>query len=279
MGDTGRGLLGLLSPTLLGQLLRELPRGETLAENVQGGLLTPEFVQRLRGEGFSGYALAQLKANLAWLAFYKGRLLEAWRQTDQGSSHGVAAYQATQGELAGGTLSLYRLSPEAIPPILALTGGILRAAALPAGSVVAADLFASLGQEGFTGALVLEDGSSGQGWYFSRGQVLFGAEIPGGFGAGRLHMAHTSAEAPPDLFTVLEQQEQQRQQERLEALWGAAQAVLREYMGRGAVPALERLRRTHTAQDPGTLGPSLRRWLETSLEPNAALMFDRLVKG
>jgi len=277
--ETGRGLLELLSPTLLGYLLHLLPQAESVAERVSGSLLTPEFVERLRGELFSGYVLAQLGGEGAWLAFYKGGLLEAWRQTAQGHLTGIAAYRSLRSELPHSTLWIYRLSPEALPSILALTQGNLRAAAMPAASVIAADLFASLGQEQFTGALVLEDGAEGQGWYFSRGQVLFAAEIPGVFRPGRLHLAHTPSKAPPDLLGMLEQEQQQQKLERLEALWQATQAVLREYMGRGAVPALERLKRTHPSENPALLEPSLRGWLETSLEPNAARMFDRLMKG
>lgn len=272
MSETGRGLLELLSPELLAFLLRLLPQGEALAEHSFAAGL----VERLRGEGFSGYVLAGPETETAWLAFYRGRLLEAWRQTGEGYQVGVEAYRALRGE--PGSAPVYRLNPEDLPPVLALTGGGLRAAALPAGSLMAADLFARLGQEGFTGVLVLEDGVSGRAWYFSGGQVLFGADIPGAFSPGRLHLAQAPAKSLPDLSEALEQEEQQRQKERLEALWNAAQAVLQEYMGRGAVPALERLRRTQPAQDPASLGPSLRRWLETSLEPNAASMFDRLVE-
>lgn len=298
------GLLELLSPALLSSLLRRLPQGEPVAENVPGSLLTPQWVERPGAEGFSGYALVRFGDGLGWLAFRQGKLLEAWRERGDSYLAGLEAYRAVREGLERGRLSLYQLLPETVLPLLALTRGNLRAAAIPAASVSAADLFASLGQEGFGGALVLEDpsasagarppagglfkdfpladraeGAPGQAWYFLGGQVLFGAEVPEGLGQGRLHLVHMPLKDLPNLLEVFAQEEQLGRIQRLEALWNAVGAVLREYMGRGAVPALDRLRRSHPAEDPAVLKPALRRWLETSLEPNAAQMFDRLAKG
>lgn len=49
-------------------------------------------------------------------------------------------------------------------------------------------------------------------------------------------------------------------------------------MGRGATSALERLREIYTTDDPTTLEKALRQWLTESLEPNAAVLFDRLLR-
>jgi hypothetical protein len=298
------GLLELLSSALLGSLLRRLPQGEPVAENVPGSLLAPQWVERPGAEGFSGYALLRFGDGLGWLAFRQGKLLEAWRERGDGYLAGLEAYRAIREGLEWGRLSLYRLPPETVLPLLTLTRGSLRAAAIPAASVIAADLFASLGQEGFSGALVLEDpstsaeapplagglfkdlppaaraeGAPGQAWYFLGGQVLFGAEVPQGLGQGRLHLVQMPLKDFPDLLELFAQEEQLGRAQQLEALWNAVGAVLREYMGRGAVPALDRLRRSHPGEDPVVLRPALRRWLETRLEPNAAQMFDRLAKG
>lgn len=279
MSEGSRGLLDLISPALMGYLLSFLPQNDPLAEGVPGGLLTSEFVERLRGESFCGYALAKLPGEeRAWLAFYRGRLLEAWRQTPGHHLIGGVAYRTMRKEISRSTLSLYRLQPDALPPIVSLTQGNLRMVGMSAASVIIGDLSDSLAQEQFTGALVLEDGSVGRAWYFLRGKKLFGGEIPSAFRDGRLHLVQSPAKAPPDLLDKIQEEEKQLRKTRLEVVWNAAQEVLKEYMGRGAAPALERLRKTYSAEDPGLLEQNLRRWMEQSLEPNAAALFDRLLR-
>jgi hypothetical protein len=80
------------------------------------------------------------------------------------------------------------------------------------------------------------------------------------------------------LLEQARQEDQEQRNTRLNVVWNAAQEVLREYMGRGAPSALERLRKVHTADDPTTLEKALRRWMTESLEPNAATLFDRLLR-
>ncbi|WP_297853724.1 hypothetical protein [Meiothermus sp.] len=274
-----RGLLEHISPALLGYLLSFLPQHDPLAESVPGGLLTPELIERLRGDGFCGYALAHFSGEeRGWLAFYRGRLLEAWRQTTYGHLSGTVAYRALQRELAQGTLSLYRLRPDDLPPVVALTQGALRITAMAASNVVLADLLESFGQEQFTGALVLEDGLAGRAWFFARGQRLFGGELPEQFREGRLHLVQAPSKAPPDLLEQARQEDLEQRSIRLKVVWNAAQEVLREYMGRGAPLALERLQKIHTTDDPTALEKTLRRWMAESLEPNAATLFDRLLR-
>lgn len=274
-----QGLLERLSPALMGYLLSFLPQQTPLAENVPGGLLTPELVERLRGDAFCGYALARFPGEeRGWLAFYRGRLLEAWRQTTYGHLSGTVAYRALQREMGLGTLSLYRLQPDDLPPVVALTQGSLRMAAVAASSMVVADLLDSLAQEQFTGALVLENGLVGRAWFFARGKHLFDGELPTQFREGHLHLVQAPSKAPPDLLEQARQEDQDQRNTRLNVVWNAAQEVLKEYMGRGAPLALERLRKIHTTEDPATLEKALRRWMTESLEPNAATLFDRLLR-
>jgi hypothetical protein len=272
-------LLEHISPALMGYLLSFLPQHDPLAENVPGGLLTSELVERLRGDNFCGYALARFSGEeRGWLAFYRGRLLEAWRQTTYGHLSGTVAYRALRREFGLGTLSLYRLHPDDLPPVVALTQGLLRMAGMSASSVVIEDLMGSLMQEQFTGALVLEDGLVGRAWFFARGKRLFSGELPAQFREGSLHLVQAPSKAPPDLLEQARQEDQEQRNTRLNVVWNAAQEVLREYMGRGAPSALERLRKVHTADDPTTLEKALRRWMTESLEPNAATLFDRLLR-
>lgn len=274
-----RGLLEHISPALMGYLLSFLPQQTPLAENVPGGLLTPELIERLRGDAFCGYALVRFPGEeRGWLAFYRGRLLEAWRQTTYGHLSGTVAYRALQRELGQGTLSLYRLQPDDLPPVVALTQGSLRMAAVAASSVGVADLLDALAQEQFTGALVLEDGLVGRAWFFARGKHLFAGEPPSHFREGHLHLVQAPSKAPPDLLEQARLEDQEQRAIRLNVVWNAAQEVLREYMGRGAPLALERLRKIHTTEDPATLEKALRRWMIESLEPNAATLFDRLLR-
>ncbi len=278
MGEN-RGLLGHISPGLMGYLLSFLPQHDPLAESVPGGLLTSELVERLRGDNFCGYALARLPGEeRGWLAFYRGRLLEAWRQTTYGHLSGTVAYRALQREFSLGTLSLYRLQPDDLPPVVALSQGLLRMTGMAASSVVVADLMNSLMQEQFTGALVLEDGMVGRAWFFARGKRLFGGEVPAQFREGRLHLVQAPSKAPPDLLELAQQEDQEHRNARLNVVWNAAQEVLKEYMGRGAFAALERLRKIHTTDEPAALEKALRHWMTESLEPNAATLFDRLLR-
>ncbi|GEM85433.1 hypothetical protein [Meiothermus granaticius] len=295
LGGVGmaEGLLELLSPAVWVSLLQQWPQGEAVAAGMLRSLLIASGEELPSGSGFSGYARVHFNDRLGWLAFRQGKLLEAWSEAEGRCVAGLEAYRALQEGLERGDPSLYRLTPEVILPLLALTRGSLRAAGIPAASVIAGDLFASLGQEGFGGALILEDapgslepplprlteGASGQAWYFIGGQVLFGAEVPPGFSRGRLYLVQMPLKEPPDLREALAQAEHQGRAKQLEALWGAAGIVLREYMGRGAASALDRLRRSHPGEDPAALSLALRHWFENSLEPNAARMFDRLVKG
>jgi len=273
-------LLDLLSPSLLGYLLSFLPQNDPLAETVPGGLLAPEFVERLQAEQFSGYALAKLPGDeRAWLALYRGRLLEAWRQSIGGHLIGAVAYRALRKEFSRAILSVYILPAETLPAIIALTRGSPRMVGMAAASVIMPDFADSLAREQFTGALVLEDGSVGRAWYYLRGKRLFGGELLPALGNGRLHLVQSPAKAPPDLLLQIQQEEQQNRKNRLAAIWNAVQEVLKEYMGRGAVLALERLRKAHPSEDPIALEQNLRRWMEQSLEPNAAAMFDRLLES
>lgn len=274
-----RGLLEHISPALMGYLLSFLPQHDPLVESVPGGLLTSELVERLRRDNFCGYALARFPGEeRGWLAFYRGRLLESWRQATYGHLSGTVAYRALQRELGLGTLSLYRLQPDDLPPLMALTQGLLRMSGMAASSVVVVDLMDSLRQEQFTGALVLEDGLVGRAWFFARGKCLFGGEVPTEFREGRLHLIQAPTKAPLDLLERVRQEDQEQRSARLNAVWNAAREVLKEYMGRGALPALERLRQIHTTDDPATLEKDLRRWMTESLEPNAATLFDRLLR-
>ncbi len=274
-----RGLLEHISPALMGYLLSFLPQHDPLAESVPGGLLTSELVERLRGDNFCGYALARFPGEeRGWLAFYRGRLLEAWRQATYGHLSGTVAYRALQREFGLGTLSLYRLQPDDLPPVVALTQGLLRMTGMAASSVGVADLMDSLMQEQFTGALVLEDGLVGRAWFFARGKRLLGGEVPTQFREGRLHLVQAPTKAPPDLLEQARQEDQEHRNARLNVVWNAAQEVLKEYMGRGALSALERLRKIHTTDDPAALEKALRRWMTESLEPNAATLFDRLLR-
>jgi len=274
-----QGILVHISPALMGYLLSFLPQQDPLAESVPGGLLTSELVERLRGDSFCGYALARFPGEeRGWLAFYRGRLLEAWRQTTYGHLSGTVAYRALQREFGLGTLSLYRLQPDDLPPVVALTQGVLRMTGMAASSVVVADLVGSLIQEQFTGALVLEDSQVGRAWFFARGKRLFGGELPSQFREGRLHLVQSPGRAPPDLLELARQEDQEHRNTRLNMVWNAAQEVLKEYMGRGALPALERLRKIYTSEDPVVLEKALRRWMTESLEPNAASLFDRLLR-
>lgn len=274
-----RGLLEHISPALMGYLLSFLPQHNPLAESVPGGLLTSELIERLRGDNFCGHALARFSGEeRGWLAFYRGRLLEAWRQTTYGHLSGTVAYRALQRELGQGTLSLYRLQPDDLPALVALTQGLSRITAMAASSVVVSDLVDSLAQEQFTGALVLEDGLVGRAWFFARGKHLFGRELPAEFREGHLHLVQAPSKAPPDLLEQARQEDQEQRAIRLSVVWNAAQEVLKEYMGRGALSALERLRSIHTTDDPASLEKALRRWMSESLEPNAATLFDRLLR-
>lgn len=278
MGEN-RGLLEHISPALMGRLLDALPKRDPLAEGVPGGLLAAELVERLQGEGFCGYALARFSGEeRGWLAFYRGQLLGAWRQMTYGHLSGTVAYRALRRELGQATLSLYPLQPDDLPPLVALTQGFLRMSGMAAGSVVVADLVDSLTQEQFTGALVHEDGLVGRVWFFARGKRLFGSELPQEFPRGHLHLVQAPSQAPPDLLELARQEDQQERSIRLNVVWNAAHEVLKEYMGRGAPSALERLRKIYPADDPTALEKDLRRWLMESLEPNAAILFDRLLR-
>jgi hypothetical protein len=274
-----RGLLEHISPALMGRLLSFLPQHDLLAGGVPGGLLTSELVERLQQDSFSGYALARFPGEeRGWLLFYRGRLLEAWRQTTYGHLSGTTAYRALQRELGSSTLSLYRLQPDDLPPMVALTQGLLRITAAAAGGVVMVDLLDLLVQEQFTGVLVLEDGLVGQAWFFARGKHLLSEELPVQFREGRLHLVQAPSKAPPDLLEQARQEDQEQREIRLNVIWNAAQEVLKEYMGRGAPPALERLQIIHTTHDPASLEKALRRWMIESLEPDAATLFDRLLR-
>ncbi len=274
-----RGLLEHISPALMGYLLSFLPQQEPLAEGVPGGLLTPELVERLRGDNFCGYALARFSGEeRGWLAFYRGRLLEAWRQATYGHLSGTAAYRALQREFGQGILSLYRLQPDDLPPMVALTQGLLRMTGMAASSVVVADLMHALMQEQFTGALVLEDGQVGRAWFFARGRRLFSGDMPTQFREGRLHLVQAPTKAPPDLLELARKEDQEHREARLDVVWNATQEVLKEYMGRGAFAALERLRKIYTSDDPTALEKALRQWMIQSLEPGAATLFDRLLR-
>ncbi|GIW28311.1 MAG: hypothetical protein KatS3mg070_1674 [Meiothermus sp.] len=277
--DENQGLLEHISPSLMGYLLAALPRRDPVAESVQGSLLTPDLIERLRGEGFCGYALARFSGEeRGWLAFYRGRLLGAWRQTTYGHLAGTVAYRALRREMGLATLSLYRLQPDDLPPLVALTQGSLRATWAAASNVVAADLMDQLSQEQFTGALVLEDGLVGRAWFFFRGNCLFDEALPPEFHEGYLHLVQAPGQAPADLLEQAQQEDQAQRSSRLSVVWSAVQEVLKEYMGRGASSALERLREIYTTDDPTALEKALRQWLTESLEPNAATLFDRLLR-
>ncbi len=274
-----QGLLEHLSPALMGYLLSFLPQHNPMAESVPGGLLTPELIERLREEQFCGYALARFPGEeRGWMAFYRGRLLEAWRQTTYAHLSGTVAYRAFRRELGQATVSLYRLQPDDLPPLVALTQGLPRVRGAAAQSVAVAELLDSLRQEQFTGALVLEDGLVGRAWFFARGKRLFDSVVPRELHKGRLHLVQAPTKAPPDLIEQARHEDLEHRQARLNAIWSAAGEVLREYMGRGAGLALERLRGIHSVDDPALLERDLRRWLTESLEPNAALLFDRLLR-
>lgn len=278
MGE-GQALLELISPSLLGRLLAALPQHNPLAESVPGSLLAPDLIERLYKEGFCGYALARFSGEeRGWLAFYRGQLLAAWRQTTYGHLVDTLAYRALQREMGLATLSLYRLQPDDLPPLVALTRGWLRTTWAAASGVAGADLTDALVQEQFTGVLVFEDGLEGQAWFFFRGNCLFGQALPAGFGQGRLHLVQTSSQTPPDLLEQARQEDQAQRSSRLGVVWNAAQEVLKEYMGRGASPALERLRTIYTTDDPTALEKALREWLTQSLEPSAAILFDRMLR-
>jgi hypothetical protein len=284
-----KGLLETLSPKLLGYLLGLLPRSDRIVDGLPGGLLTPAFVERLRAEAFSGYVLVQLDQP-AYMLFYRGRLLEAWCISQNQHLLGSDAYHAIRRDLLQGEVSLYRLSVETVPAILALTQGSLRIVRVAATGVMVADLREALEQEKFTGSLVLENGSVGRAWYFLKGQLLFvdpsileTGEVPQGgiprsFREGWVHLVQSPMKPPLDLLEVVREEKFQERQNLLETTWSAAQEVLREYMGRGASPALERLRKIHTTQDPAQLEQTLRQWMEQSLEPSAASLFDRWLR-
>lgn len=274
-----QGLLERISPSLMGHLLDALSRRDPLVEHAPGGLLIPELIERLRGEGFSGYLLARFSGEeRGWLAFYRGRLLGAWRQTTYSHLSGTVAYRAVQRELGLAILSLYRLQPDDLPPLVALTQGSLRLTGVEAREVLVENLVQSLVQEQFTGALVLEDGLVGQAWFLARGKYLFETLPPARFAAGVLHLVQAPNQTPPDLYEQAQQEDRAQRSLRISTAWNAAHEVLKEYMGRGASLALERLQHIYATDDPASLEKNLRRWMTESLEPNAAVLFDRLLR-
>jgi hypothetical protein len=241
-------------------------------------LLNPELVERLKSDTFCGYALARFAGEeRGWMVFYRGRLLEAWRQTTYGHLSGTAAYRALQREFGMGTLSIYRLQPDDLPPVVALTQGLVRIMGA-ASSVEVVDMVDSLVQEQFTGALVVEDGLGGRAWFLGRGRLLFGEKLPSMFPEGRLHLVQAPSKAPPDLLELARQEDLEHRTARLAVVWNAAQEVLTEYMGRGAPLAIERLRGIYPSEEPAALEHALRRWMTESLEPNAAVLFDRMLR-
>ncbi|RIH86964.1 hypothetical protein [Calidithermus roseus] len=278
METASRGLLDTVSPALLAYLFGFLPQNDPLTEWVPGELLTPEFVQRLRESQFTGFALAKLPRGHGLLVFYKGRLLEAWRQDLQGYEAGTTAYRHLIAELSKGGLSLYKLRLEDVPCLLALTQGSPRFLAAIPRSLQLETLLDSLRQEHFTGVLVVEDGSAGRAWYFYRGQPVFSPELPRELREGRVHLLQSPNKAPPDLFEVLQREEEELRRQQSNRMWESVEQVLREYMGRGAAGALERLRRTLPEDDPEELRQGLVKWLGQTLEPGAAKLFEQLIQ-
>ncbi|AWR86181.1 hypothetical protein [Meiothermus taiwanensis] len=274
-----RGLLECISPSLMGSLLDALWPHDPLVERVPGGLLAPALIERLREDGFSGYLLARFSGEeRGWLVFYRGRLLEAWRQATYGHLTGTVAYRALQRELNLATISIYRLQPDDLPPLVALTQGSLRMSGVAARGMAAEDLTRLLVQEQFTGALVHEDGLVGRAWFLARGRYLFDALLPEHFAEGVLHLVQAPSQAPLDLLELARQEDETQRSLRLNVIWHAAQEVLKEYMGRGAASALERLQHIYAIDDPPVLEKTLRRWMTESLEPHAAVLFDRLLR-
>ncbi|RIH81840.1 hypothetical protein Mterra_02939 [Calidithermus terrae] len=278
MDTASRGLLDTVSPALLAYLFGFLPQNDPLTEWVPGELLTPEFVQRLRESQFTGFALAKLPKGHGLLVFYKGRLLEAWRQEPHGYEAGTTAYRNLMAELALGGLSLYKLRLEGIPCLLSLTQGSPRFLAVAPRSLQLETLLDSLRQEHFSGALVVEDGSAGRAWYFYRGQPVFSPDLPRDLREGRVHLLQSPGKAPQDLFEVLQREEEERRRQQSDRMWESVEQVLREYMGRGAAGALERLRKSLPEENPELLRQGLARWLTQTLEPGAAKLFEQLIQ-
>ena len=278
MDTASRGLLDTVSPALLAYLFGFLPQNDPLTDWVPGELLTPEFVQRLRESQFTGFALAKLPKGHGLLVFYKGRLLEAWRQEPHGYEAGTTAYRNLMAELALGGLSLYKLGLEGIPCLLALTQGSPRFLAVAPRSLQLETLLDSLRQEHFSGALVVEDGSAGRAWYFYRGQPVFSPDLPRDLREGRVHLLQSPGKAPQDLFEVLQREEEGRRRQQSDRMWESVEQVLREYMGRGAAGALERLRKSLPEENPELLRQGLVRWLTQTLEPGAAKLFEQLIQ-
>ncbi len=276
MNASPRGLLDSLAAPLLGYLFEFLPQTDPLSEWVPGKLLTTEFVLRLRESEFTGFAHAKHGHELQGiLIFFKGRLLEAWCFSGSSYETGIDAYQELMSRLSVGGLALYKLPTDAIPAVLALTLGALRISADDAKVVNSPNLMNSLEVDRFGGVLVLEDGHVGQAWLFGRGQLLFPPPLPDNFRHGRLHMVYAPARAPKDLFDALTDQNRNRQQQELERVWAAALAVLTEQLGRGASQTLETQRHRIISDDANEVFAALRRFFETSFEPEAVKDFEK----
>ena len=275
MNANPRGLLDSLSTPLLGYLFEFLPQTDPLSEWVPGKLLTNEFVLRLRESEFTGFAHAKHGNELhGILTFFKGRLLEAWCFSGSSFETGTDAYQELMSRLPTGGLAIYKLPTDAIPAILALTLGTLRVSAADAKVVSSQNLIKNLEQDRFNGALILEDGHVGQVWLYQRGQLLFAPPLPDAFRHGHLHLVHAPAKAPKDLFDTLADQSRAQQQKELERVWAAALAVLTDQLGRGANQTLKTQRQRVVSSDPAEVFAALRRFFESSFEPEAVRDFE-----
>lgn len=159
-----------------------------------------------------------------------------------------------------------------------LPRGSLRLTGVEAREVLVENLVQSLVQEQFTGALVLEDGLVGQAWFLARGKYLLGALPPARFAAGVLHLVQTPNQTHPICMS--------RPSKRIglsEACESARPGTRSTRCSRSiwarASLALERLQRIYATDDPASLEKNLRRWMTESLEPNAAVLFDRLLRS
>jgi hypothetical protein len=207
--NEGRGLLNIVSEGVLAYLMEFLPQQDPKSEWVPGELLTSHFVHRLERSGFTGFAHAKIKDNVVGaMIFYKGRLLEAWRRTKNDAETRGEAYRNLMPMLSKGGVALYNLSVEAVPAIVALTLSD-QTESMVAEAMQPSTLETRLSLVEFTGAVVLENGSVGQAWFFHKGQRLFEPPFPDEFREGRLHVAHSPGQHTPKVLPVQEQGDEQ----------------------------------------------------------------------
>ena len=243
-------------------LLEFLPQTNPHSDWIPGKLLDRNMMQQMQSEAFTGFAVFALEQEwLGGILFYKGQALEAWRRAMGGLENRAEAYRNLLPMLEFASVRFFVLSVDLLPSISGLTLSET-IETYNATEIESLPLLEKLSAAQFSGAVLLENGTVAQAWYFSKGVALQDLPLPDSFREGRLHILHNPLEKPEDVLRLAALETENETLARVHLLRATLETQLIDHLGINAKPLLEANSAWLAQNNPKRLQETIEIWLE-----------------